>query len=84
MPDPAPVYAPVPAIGADSESWASRPSIFSFAVHRPDGSWLDESTLRRVHQRLARDVSDLLPADATTEQRAAMPSSTKLLDPEIV
>lgn len=59
----------MPATGADSETWTSRPSIYTFAVHRPDGTWLDETALRRIHQLLARDVSDRLPPDATGEQR---------------
>lgn len=58
----------MPATGADSESWTSRPSIYSFAVHRPDGTWLDEAALRKAHQLLARDVTDGLPPDASPEQ----------------
>ncbi|HEY1720819.1 MAG TPA: hypothetical protein VGG27_06215 [Magnetospirillaceae bacterium] len=57
----------MPAIGADSESWAARPSIFTFAVQGADGRWLDEAGLRRLHIQLASDVSKRLPANASSE-----------------
>jgi hypothetical protein len=64
------LLAAVPAVGADSEGWASRSSIFTFAVRsRRSGGWLDETALRRIHSLLASDVSPMLPADASPEQR---------------
>jgi len=60
----------VPATGADSEPWAGRPSIFTFAVRaRHNDGWLDEAALRRLHILLSTDVSDRLPATAGIEQR---------------
>ncbi len=59
----------VPATGSDSESWTSRPSIFTFAVRGINTGWLDEASLRRLHMELASDVSDRLPSDADSEQR---------------
>jgi len=60
----------VPAVGADSEPWTGRASIFTFAM-RPTsgGGWLDEAALRRLHVLLGTDVSDRLPAAADVERR---------------
>jgi hypothetical protein len=69
MSDIAPLPA-VPAVGADSEAWAGRPSIFTFAVRARQGDgWLNEAALRRIHILLATDVSDRLPPDTAAEQR---------------
>jgi hypothetical protein len=60
----------VPAVGADSEAWAGRPSIFTFAVRaRAGAGWLDEPALRRLHLLLAGDITDRLPPGADAEQK---------------
>jgi hypothetical protein len=59
----------MPVTGADSEPWAARPSIFTFAVLGKDGACLDESALRRLHIDLANDVSQRLPLTASSEDR---------------
>ena len=67
MPEVAPLPA-VPATGADSEAWAGRPTIFTFAVKSRSGTWLDEKALRQIHMALASDIAARLPADASAEQ----------------
>ena len=69
MPDVVPLPA-VPATGADSEAWAGRPTIFTFAVRsRVGDGWLDEAQLRRLHILLASDITDRLGPDSDGEQR---------------
>jgi len=69
MPDVVPLPA-VPATGADSEAWAGRPSIFTFAVRsRKDEGWLDEAALRRIHILLASNIADRLPPEADDERK---------------
>jgi hypothetical protein len=63
------VLSSQPTVGADSESWTTRPSIFTFAVRQSDrAGWLDEAELRRIHQLLGVDLAGRLPADATDDE----------------
>jgi hypothetical protein len=60
-----------PPAAVGGEAWTAMPSIFTFAVARPDGAgWLGQAALHRLYALLNDDVADLLPAGTDAGEHA--------------